>query len=127
MPGETEFRNRDITDSSISGDRGGSFKCDVEAAIPGQGIHCWDQVNQPVPGKWVLPVLIMGSYNGKIAFFEPMIPLEYISDGGNRGYVEFVRYAGQTIDSLPLVWDVRYNENGDGRAVVTLNGIPNIL
>ena len=123
MPGRTE--GIDFVSPWVPG---GSFKCDVEAAIPGQGIHCWDQLNQPVSvADWNTPVLIMGSYNGKIAFFEPMIPLEYISDGGSRRYKEIVHYAGQTIDSLPGTWDVRYNENEDGRAVVTLFGIPNIL
>lgn len=108
---------------------GGSFKCDVEAAIPGQGIHCWDQVNQPASvNEWTAPVLIMGSYNGKIAFFEPMIPLPFVSDGSSNLYQESVDiYEGQTVDSLPTQWVVRYNENGDGRAVVTLFGIPNIL
>ena len=44
----------------------------MEAAIPASGIHCWDYATNPIAANWEEPILIMGSYDGNIAFWEPM-------------------------------------------------------
>ena len=127
MPGTTKG-GVSINNGGIVEYDGSTFECDAEAAIPKQGIHCWDQVNQPASvAEWTAPVLIMGSYNGKIAFFEPMIPLPFVSDGSSNLYKESVEYEGQTVDSLPFEWAVRYNENDDDRTLVELVGKANAI
>lgn len=98
------------------------FICDKTAAVPNQGLHCWDYANQPVSvAEWEEPVLIMGNYDAKIAFFEPMVPVSFLTGETNNTFAEDVSYKGQTIETLPFEYSVEYNA-GDGRASVTLKG-----
>ena len=56
-----------------------------------------------------------------------MIPLPFVSDGSVNRYNELVQYEGQTVDSLPFEWVVRYNENDDDRTLVELVGKANAI
>jgi hypothetical protein len=98
-----------------------NFTCDMEAAIPASGIHCWDYATNPTAMTWVEPVLIMGSYDGNIAFWEPMAALSFVTGSEDTYYSDTVEYEGQTIGTLPKEYSISY-EAATGRAAIVLKG-----
>ncbi|KAL7537348.1 hypothetical protein ACHAWF_005732, partial [Thalassiosira exigua] len=55
-----------------------NFSCDLTAAIPAMGTHCWNFATNPANQTvWDEPSMIMGAYDGGIQFFEPMLPMNF--------------------------------------------------
>jgi hypothetical protein len=52
---------------------------DVGAALPHTGIHFYAAAGRPTVADWTEPMLMMGSYDSKIAFWEPMIPYSFVN------------------------------------------------
>lgn len=107
--------------SSILANMPEKFTCDLETALPVSGIHCWDFSKNPAPSSWADPVLVMGSYDATVAFFEPMVPLSFVTGHTDHYYSEQVDYQGQTIKTLPSEYSINYEAN-TGRATITLKG-----
>mmetsp|Transcript_31763 Transcript_31763/g.57498 ORF Transcript_31763/g.57498 Transcript_31763/m.57498 type:complete len:312 (+) Transcript_31763:26-961(+) len=100
-----------------------NFTCDIEAAVPASGTHCWDFLTNPNSVEsWVDPVLIMGTYDAKIAFWEPMAPLSFVTGVNDTYYSAEVNYQGQTIKTLPTEYSIEYDAT-TGRATIILNGV----
>eukprot|EP00571_Detonula_confervacea_P003579 CAMPEP_0172313474 /NCGR_PEP_ID=MMETSP1058-20130122/20258_1 /TAXON_ID=83371 /ORGANISM="Detonula confervacea, Strain CCMP 353" /LENGTH=329 /DNA_ID=CAMNT_0013027129 /DNA_START=161 /DNA_END=1150 /DNA_ORIENTATION=- len=98
------------------------FECDVEAAVPKQGTHCWDFATNPDSvSDWSDPVLIMGSYDADIAFLEPMYPRSFVTGDTNNSYNANVVYEGQTIETLPKEYSIDYIAS-TGRTTIVLKG-----
>jgi hypothetical protein len=50
------------------------------------GLHYYNEATLPAtPEQWTDPVLIMGGYDGQVAFFEPMVPLSFLTGQANDG------------------------------------------
>mmetsp|Transcript_43181 Transcript_43181/g.91855 ORF Transcript_43181/g.91855 Transcript_43181/m.91855 type:complete len:346 (-) Transcript_43181:185-1222(-) len=98
------------------------FTCGLADAIPLSGTHCWDLSSQPADvASWINPFLILGSYDSKIAFFEPMAPVSFVTGSGTNSHSEKLVYEGQTVHTLPHEWSMMYNSNTN-RTTVTLKG-----
>jgi len=94
--------------------------------IPLMGGHSWDFNQQPSTiNPWVNPIWIMGTYDGKIVHYEPMIPLSFIVGGDDTSYEKSLTYVGQTIKELPTKYNVAYNSES-GFVTVRLEGNSNI-
>ena len=100
-----------------------NFFCDFDHAVPANGgNHCWDYSTNPDDyASWVEPVLIMGSYDAKIAFWEPMTPLGFVTGPDDHHFSKTVEYQGQTIKTLPKEYSINYVES-TGRTTITLKG-----
>jgi len=78
--------------------------------VPLMGGHSWDTSTQPKSAaEWVKPIWIMGSYDGEIIDYEPMVPLSFVSGSEDKTYEESLTYVGQTITELPSKYTVDYN------------------
>lgn len=97
------------------------FTCDAAAAVPGSGIHCWDFNSNPSAQCWCYPVLVMGSYDAKIAFFEPTVALDFVTGVNDASYHSDVAYEGKTIKTLPYHYSVSYVVS-TGRTTIILKG-----
>jgi hypothetical protein len=57
----------------------GNFTVDLGSALPHSGIHVYDVDGAVDVVDWTNPMLVMGSYDSKIAFWEPMFPYSFVS------------------------------------------------
>eukprot|EP00568_Trieres_chinensis_P014653 CAMPEP_0183318872 /NCGR_PEP_ID=MMETSP0160_2-20130417/61923_1 /TAXON_ID=2839 ORGANISM="Odontella Sinensis, Strain Grunow 1884" /NCGR_SAMPLE_ID=MMETSP0160_2 /ASSEMBLY_ACC=CAM_ASM_000250 /LENGTH=306 /DNA_ID=CAMNT_0025485229 /DNA_START=9 /DNA_END=929 /DNA_ORIENTATION=- len=87
-------------------------------AIPGMGLHCWNWDASPEAQDWVDPIFIMGSYDSKIAFWEPMVPLSFITGAEANKYEEILEYHSQTIESLPYNFTIQYDPYTKGTSLI---------
>jgi len=96
-------------------------------AVLWMGSHGWDVANQPDPATdpWTEPIWLMGSYDGDIAFYEPMVPLSYVTGSTTNFYEETIAYEGQTIPTLPNRWTLGYDA-GTKWTTVTFEGESNV-
>jgi hypothetical protein len=81
----------------------------LDSAVPGDGLHAWDQNASAPVADWLNPILITGLYGGGNTFWEPMIPYEFVSGDSNNFYEESTEYVSKTIVGLPSYWSMRYN------------------
>jgi len=87
-----------------------SFHVGAGDMVPLMGGHAWDEANQPSPEKpFVDPVWVMGTYDKDIAFYEPMLPLSFITGNDDSFFEDSLTYADQTINSLPSYYSVDYD------------------
>ena len=63
----------------------------------------------------------MGSYDAKIAFFEPMVALDFVTGDNDVSYHSDVAYKGKTIKTLPYHYSVSYVAS-TGRTTIILKG-----
>lgn len=91
--------------------------------VPLMGGHNWNQATQPdlTVEKWSDPFWIMGTYDGTVSNYEPMIPLSFATGNEESYYKEDLEYVGQTIDQLPTRYTVMYDKIS-GFTTVTLEG-----
>lgn len=93
-------------------------------AVPGEGLHAWDHTLVEKVEDWHDPILILGSYDGQLKFWEPMFPYEFAAGDENTSYEEDVEYVGQTIASLPSYWKMEYKAS-TGVTTLTMKGKAN--
>lgn len=92
-----------------------NFCVDPTSAIPGSGIHYGDR--DETLKEWKAPVTIIGSYDCKITFFEPMLSWKWIADRvyGSEGWPrwdsKFLEYNEKKVKSLPVRWSVEVTES----------------
>jgi len=55
------------------------YAVDFTTALPGSGVHAYDMAAAVDVAAWTDPLLVIGSYNGGIAFWEPMFPYSFVS------------------------------------------------
>jgi len=102
------------------------FEVPTGDMVPLMGAHAWDVSNQPsATNPWVEPIYLMGSHDGDIAFFETMVPLDYMSGDTDSQYEEEITYVGQTIDALPSKKSVTY-DSSTGKTTVVFEGKSNV-
>jgi len=102
------------------------FEYDAVGNVPLMGGHSWNFNQQPsTRNPWVDPIWIMGTYDGKIVDYEPMIPLSFIVGGDDTSYEETLTYMGQTIKELPTNYKVDYNSES-GFVTLRFEGNSNI-
>merc|ERR1719410_535382 len=63
----------------------------------------------------------MGSYDGQLSFWEPMMPIEFFTQQKDMSYTEDVTYQGQTIDTLPTSYSMTYDDTSK-RITLILTG-----
>ncbi|CAD7937471.1 unnamed protein product [Amoebophrya sp. A25] len=97
-------------------DKGGNtqtfnYCVDPTSALPKSGIHYGDK--SETLNEWKNPVTIIGSYDCKLTFFEPMISWKWISNtvrGGANSWPKWesgrITYDSQTYKPLPREWSV---------------------
>ena len=56
-----------------------NFAVEIDSGIPTSGLHYYDKKAAPSVQNWVEPVLIMGAYGGALSFWEPMVPIEFVT------------------------------------------------
>lgn len=93
-------------------------------AVPGEGLHAWDHTRVMHQDNWTEPLLIMGSHDGEIKFWEPMFPIEFSTGDQDSLYEEDVEYVAQTIKALPANWKMEYKA-ATGVTTLTLKGTAN--
>ena len=101
-----------------------NFVVGIGDMVPLMGGHAWDVANQPnaTAGKpWVDPLWIMGTYDGSIVNYEPMIPLPFMVGTNDHYYKESLSYVGQSIDVLPTKYSVSY-DGTTGYTTLTIEG-----
>ena len=81
----------------------------MDSAVPGEGLHAWDQAAAELTPDWVNPLLVTGLYGADINFWEPMFPYEFASGDSENFYEEYPEYVSQTITTLPFYWSMRYD------------------
>jgi len=89
----------------------------LDTAVPGEGLHSWNQTEAASAGDWFNPLLVTGLYGGGVQFWEPMFPYEFSSGDTANFYDEAPTYVSQTIVSLPSYWSLGYDPDS---AVTTL-------
>ena len=90
--------------------------------VPLIGTHSWDTSTQPGYGNaWVDPFWIMGTYDGLIIDYEPMIPLSFVTGSDDKKYEEDLTYVSQTIAELPSKYTVEYNAS-NGFVTLSIEG-----
>jgi len=91
--------------------------------VPLMGGHSWNPSTQPdlTVGTWTDPYWLMGSYDGGITNYEPMIPLSFITGTEDKYYEEELEYVGQTIDQLPTKYTVMY-DHISGFTTISIEG-----
>ena len=85
------------------------FTHGIDTAVPGEGLHAYDHVNLVPVQSWFDPVLIIGTYDGGINFWEPMFPIEFSVGDTENFYEESPEYVSQTVTSLPSYWSMHYD------------------
>ncbi|KAL7540251.1 hypothetical protein ACHAXR_009973 [Thalassiosira sp. AJA248-18] len=120
--GKAFFNVATVYGSDVVANMPEEFTCDVNAIVPAMGLHCWDFGTNPDALSWEEPVLVMGSYDGTIAFFEPMAPLGFVTGDDSNSHMEEVEYQGQTVKTLPEKYSVDYDP-GTGRTTIVFTGI----
>jgi len=98
-----------------------TFSSDLATAVPGEGVHAWDFDKVTNQNNWTEPILILGTYNGNIRFWEPMVPVTFHIGSQNEFYEENVTYVAQTIIELPSFYSVVYNA-ASGLTTLTIKG-----
>ena len=87
-----------------------NFTCSWPDALPNMGLHCFDFDAVTNQDDWTEPTLIMGSYDGDIAFYEPMVPLSFMTGDVDKEYSQTgIEYMGHTKYSLPRDYSVSYS------------------
>jgi hypothetical protein len=90
--------------------------------IPLMGGHSADPMHLPVDAaSWKEPVLIVGSYNSSNIYYEPMIPLVFMSGANDTHFKENITYVNATLENVPTLWQVHY-EASSGVATVSMSG-----
>lgn len=91
--------------------------------VPLMGGHAWNPAHEPPSFlEWVDPVWIMGSYDGGIIDYEPMIPFAFMTGEDDKVFSESLSYEGQTISDLPSSYTVAYNATTK-EVSITLTGV----
>jgi len=86
------------------------FVVGPDHAVVMMGGHAWNPDQEPPSSaEWVDPVWIMGTYDAQIAYYEPMIPLVFMSGDSNNVFQEEITYQAQTMKELPSTVKVKYN------------------
>jgi len=86
--------------------------------LPYIGSHMWNPSKQPnIMSEWVDPQLVMGTFDGNIAFWEPMIPIDFINNDGT--FKEKLTYESQTIKELPFKYLV---SSTNGTVTIKMKG-----
>lgn len=86
------------------------FEVPLGDMVPLMGAHAWDISTQPGPNNtWVEPVWLMGTYDGPIIFYEPMIPLDFVVGTEDKFYEQSLSYEGLTMDALPTKVTASYD------------------
>lgn len=96
------------------------FTVDLGSAVPHSGIHLYNVAGAVDVSAWTNPMLVMGSYDSKIAFWEPMFPYSFVSGDTSNFYEESVTYVQQTT-SFPAYYSVSYDSSTEF-TTVTLKG-----
>ena len=91
--------------------------------VPLMGGHAWNPVHEPPSFlEWNDPIWIMGSYDGGIIDYEPMIPFAFMSGDADKEFMEALSYEGQTITELPSSYKVEYNATTK-EVCITMSGL----
>eukprot|EP00985_Skeletonema_marinoi_P011700 scaffold5562_cov156-Skeletonema_marinoi.AAC.4 len=91
-------------------------------AVPGEAVHTFDHDAAAPVADWFDPQLIMGLYDGKIRFWEPMFPHVFVFGPTANSYEDTgITYVSQTIQELPSEYSLLY-EPSDGFTTLILKG-----
>ena len=90
----------------------------IDSAVPGEGLHAYNVSGAVSTQEWFDPILVTGLYGGDISFWEPMVPLEFVSGNKANFYDEAPTYTSQTITSLPSYWSMSYDNVTEVTTVV---------
>merc|ERR1712187_419280 len=112
-----------------------SFTLDQASAIPNMGIHYCDKASAALAQDWFNPVLVMGSYASKVAFFEPMIPMDFFTGNStsyDSGEIVYTQNTDSTLVSkglfksatLPTSYAASYDQ-GTATVTVVVKGVSN--
>lgn len=78
--------------------------------VPLMGAHGWSPAQQPESFlTWDTPIYIMGSYDGEVRNFEPMIPMAFMSGTEDKVHEETLVYEGLSMKELPNMYKVEYS------------------
>lgn len=108
----------------VQGNLPANFTADLGSAVPGMGVHYFDNTSLAPAARWDKPVLVMGGHDARVVFFEPMVPLAFLSSdvASTYGPVE-VTYEEQDMIHLPSEYSVATDGAG-GHSVVLRGRIP---
>jgi len=98
-----------------------TFSSNLSTAVAGEGVHAWDFDKVTDQNNWTEPLLIIGTYDGNIRFWEPMVPLTFLMGSQNEFYEEHITYEAQTIMELPSSYSVAYDA-ASGLTTLTMRG-----
>jgi len=98
-----------------------NYTYQLDSALPGEGLHAFNNAAAAPVLDWFNPLLIMGLYDGQISFWESMFPAEFVSGEMVNSYSESVTYVSQTIVGLPFYWSMDYDPDS-GFTTLTMEG-----
>ena len=83
------------------------FEADALSGVIRQGQHWYNPKTLPKKGEiWNHPKTVMGSYDGELTFWEPMVPLAFKGAGK---WKKQLKYINQTEIRLPELYSVNWN------------------
>jgi len=100
--------------------------------VPNMGAHMWSPLQEPDDTtSWTEPIWVMGNYDGDIAFYEPMIPIDFVTGAEDKYYEEDLTYNGQSIKTLPSKFSSTYDASTkmttltfEGQSAVSCDSAP---
>jgi len=101
-----------------------NFTVEIDSALQGMGLHAFDHTTARLVDEWADPMLVIGSYDGGISFWEPMFPYTFANGTTDNFYHANATYVQQTISSLPSYWSMSYS-NRTQVTTVTIKGKAN--
>ena len=94
-----------------------------EAVVPGMGQHLVDMTVPPVPGEYKFTeVILNGSWDGKYAFVEPMVAIDYLLSKPNVTNDLKLPQEYQKTGLYPTKYSITYDAASDTYEI-SLNGL----
>jgi hypothetical protein len=94
-----------------------------EAVVPGMGQHLVDMTMPPVPGEYKFTeVILNGTWDGKYAFVEPMVTLDYLLSKPNVTNDLKLPHEYQKPGLYPTKYSITYDAASDTYKI-SLNGL----
>jgi hypothetical protein len=96
----------------------------IDAAVPYSGIHSWNMDTQPANSSaWTEPVFVTGGYGDALVFWEPMVPVDFVTGTTDHAYEESITFINKTDASLPEHYTFTYNATSQYSILTITEGI----